>query len=69
MRIGGHLETNDTHIIDVDDDAFDLKDLVVTRERILPRFERWMPDSRVDQIHFSHSASVVLKRCNFFRIR
>src|SRR6266850_243386 len=68
MRIRRHLEANDTLVIHVDNDSFDLKDLVVARERILPGVKSRMADTGVNQIHFPDTAPVVLKRRYFFGI-
>ena len=68
MGIRRHPKADYAGVIHVDNNTFDLEDLVVTGQRILPGFECRMAHSGMDQIHFTGTAAVVLKSCNFSRI-
>ena len=63
-----HLKTDDPAAVHVDDHPMNHRDDFVAGQRILPRLQRRMIDSRVDQVHFADVPLILLKRRNFFGI-
>src|SRR6476646_3829039 len=70
MEVRRNLQRHDvrTAPAQVDDDAVNLGQDIVSGERVFPRGEVRMTTPSVDEIHLTHSTFVLLKRGNSGRV-
>src|SRR5256885_15991191 len=69
MCVRRHLEANHARGVDVYYDAMNHRDRAVPRKGILPRLQRLVADSCVDQVHLTERPIILLERRNLAGIR
>ena len=69
VLVRGRLQPHHVRVVHVDDHAFDHGHVLVPRQRIFPGAQIGVSVARIDQVHLSGLALVLLKRGQLFRIR
>src|SRR5437868_15209777 len=70
MLVRRHLESNHARLIsaNVDDHALNRWNDAVARKRIFPGTQLGMADARIDQVHLTDVALILLERGDLFRV-
>ncbi len=61
VLVGRQLQTHHARAIQIDGDALDRGDHIIARQRVLPRLQRGVPHLGFHQVHFAHSALILLE--------
>jgi len=71
MLVGRHLQPDDIRrrSAHIDDHSLDHRDDAVSRERVLPRFERGVADLRPHEVHLADATLILLEGRDLLRVR